>query len=530
MSRPCLKSFGRLAAALLIGLATGSVWAQGPTIEPATATAPGSGGSLLGATPGAGAGSSLGQDPNDAPLSGRVGPGVPRAPQSVTSPGGGQRPVSAPSISGPPEASLSNPPMYGALSIPEGSADEGPPNGLTLDQAIDLLVHQNLGLRSRFLEIPQARADVLTASLRANPVFYADSQLIPYGVYSRSRPGGPTQYDVNISWPLDVSGKRRARTDVAEKALQTLEAQYQDAVRLFIDNLYVAYVDVLSARQTIWYARASVEGLNRVYKITKELKEIGGVRTQADVNRVGTLLGAADLGLADAVEAHKKANRNLAALLNMPPQGSEGLEVRGTLMDLAPPPPSVEDLQQLALKHRPDLIAYRIGIARAESDVRLARANRLQDVYLLYQPYTFQNNAPYGVQSATSWAVGLTVPLPIFNRNQGNIQRAEINVTQTQLEMGALERQVLTEVESAAAEYQVTRKAVERLEQEILPAARQVRDDTYRLFLSGEVEVILYLNAQRDYNDAVRQYRDTLARHRRGMLGLNTSVGLRLLP
>ncbi|MFO0957994.1 MAG: TolC family protein [Isosphaeraceae bacterium] len=520
---------GRIAALLLIGLAARSAWAQGPTINPSASELPGGGGSLLGQPPGGGASSTIGQEPDAAPLSGRVGPGVPRAPQSITSPGG-RTAGPAPSIGAPAEMSLNNPPMYGALSVPDGSADEGPPNGLTLDQAIDLLVHQNLGLRSRFLEIPQARADVLTASLRANPVFYADTQLVPYGTYSRSRPGGPTQYDVNISLPLDVTGKRRARTDVAERALQALEAQYQDAVRLFIDNLYVSFVDVLSARQTVWFAKASVEGMNKVYRITRELKEVGGVRTQADVNRVGTLLGAAELGLADAEEAQRKANRNLAALLNLPPQGSDSLEVRGTLLDLAPTPPPVADLQQLALKHRPDLIAFRLGMLRAEADVRLARANRLQDLYLLYQPYTYQNNAPFGVQSTTSWAVGLTVPLPVFNRNQGNIQRAEINVSQTQLEMSALERQILTDVESAAAEYTLTRKAVERLEKEILPAARQVRDDTYRLFLSGEVEVILYLNAQRDYNEAVRQYRDTLARHRRGMLGLNTSVGLRLLP
>lgn len=530
MFRSSRETAGPILAVLLIGVVGGAAWAQGPTINPSTAEVPGGEGSLLGRSPGSGAGSAPGQVPDQGPLSGRMGPGVPRVPGSVTTPTDNRRAQVPSSITGPPETSINNPPMYGALSIPEGPAAEGPPNGLTLDQAIDTLVHQNLGLRSRFLEIPQARADVLTASLRGNPVLYVDSQMIPYGTYSRSRPGGPTQYDVNITFPLDVTRKRQARTAVAERALQVLEAQYQDAVRLYIDNVYVAFVDVLSARQTVWYAQASVEGMNRVFKITQELKNVGGVRTQADVNRVGTLLGASEIGLADAIEAHKRANRNLAALMNIPAQGSENLEVRGTLLNLAPVPPSVEELQQLALQNRPDLNAFRLGIGRAEADVRLAKANRLQDLYLLYQPYTFQNNAPFGVQSATSWALGLTVPLPVFNRNQGNIQRAEINVSQTQLEMNALERQILTEVETAAAEYQVTRKAVEQLENRIVPAARQVRDDTYRLFLSGEVEVIIYLNAQRDYNEAVRQYRDTLARHRRAMLSLNTNVGLRLLP
>src|SRR5262249_14838896 len=149
-------------------------------------------------------------------------------------------------------------PIYGSLALPEGREDEGPPNGLTLDAAIERLVQENIDLRSKFYELPQAEADILTAGLRNNPVFYADSQLIPYGQYSRERPGGPLQYDVNITYPFDVNLKRLARRDVAVRAKRVLEAQYQDAVRLQIDNLYTAYVDVLAARATVTYQQASV--------------------------------------------------------------------------------------------------------------------------------------------------------------------------------------------------------------------------------------------------------------------------------
>jgi cobalt-zinc-cadmium efflux system outer membrane protein len=71
----------------------------------------------------------------------------------------------------------------------------------------------------------------------------------------------------------------------------------------------------------------------------------------------------------------------------------------------------------------PILVAYRLGVGRARADANLAGANRLSDVYLLDQPYTFQNNAPSDAKSADSWAVGVTVPLPVLNRNQGNIRR-----------------------------------------------------------------------------------------------------------
>ena len=79
-------------------------------------------------------------------------------------------------------------PAYGELDLPQGSAEIGGAKGLTLGDTIDIMVRQNLGIIAMRYEIPMAEADVLTASLRANPVFYADSQLVPYGRYTRASP------------------------------------------------------------------------------------------------------------------------------------------------------------------------------------------------------------------------------------------------------------------------------------------------------------------------------------------------------
>ena len=167
------------------------------------------------------------------------------------------------------------------------------------------------------MEIPQARADILTASLRANPILYADSQLIPYGRFSDRRPGGPTQYDLNVSHPLDFSHKRRARTDYAARAHEVTEAQYQDAVRLEINNLYTAFVDVLAARQTVRYARASVKGLERLLRATRLLyeKDIG---VTSDVNQVRPSRRSPRSGVLDAEENLRRAKRTLGMMLGPP--------------------------------------------------------------------------------------------------------------------------------------------------------------------------------------------------------------------
>ncbi len=432
---------------------------------------PGAGGPLIENAPGSG----------EPLLGGQPGPGFPRVPTTITTPGGGYAAPASPTLGPPPSLPISTFPLYGPLALPSGPEPEGPPHGLTLDQAIERLVASNLDLHARFHEIPKAQADVLTAGLRANPLLFFDAQQIPYGNFSKQTEGGPTQYDLNINYPIDWNHKRNARVEVATRAQRVLEAQFQDAVRIEIDNIYTAWVDVLAARETIRYAQASVSGLGEVLKRTESLlqhKEI----TEADLARVQGQRDAAEIGLLDAEEALRDTKRTLGGLLAIGPSQAESLELRGTIHDTAPPPPPLNELTRIALCNRPDLVAYRLGIARAEADVKLAKAQRFSDIYLLYQPYTAYNGAPFGTRGINSWALGATVPLPVYNRNQGNIRRAEVNVDQVKIELASREGAAIREVYKAEHEYHVTRRAVARVERDLIPSARKVRDTTLRQF------------------------------------------------
>lgn len=504
--------------------------AQGPTIDLPSPERGRAESTRLGPLPG----SSESSIPADRPgfegiLGGRAGTSVPRVPFSATTPGGGFSRPSTGGITPPGELSSVGLPLYGSLSLPPGPEPEGLPGALSLDDAIDQLILVNPDLQALQFEIPQARADIVTAGLRANPILYADAQLIPYGSYSDERPGGPVQYDLNITYPLDISGKRRARIRYANRVLETIEAQYQDAVRLMIDNLYTAFVDVLAAREAVRLAGAAVEGLAQVVELSESLRKQGAL-TEADVNRVRIQLGSAEVALADAEETRRRAGRTLGALLGLHPAHGERIEVQGSLHDPIPSPPTIEELTELALRARSDLITYRLGIRRADAQVDLELANRFSDIFVLYQPYTYQDLSPFDVRSATSWALGVTVPLPVYNRNQGNIERARLNVGQTRAELQALERQVVVETRQAEREYYLSREALRRIEADLLPRAQQVLDNSALLLESGEVDAVTYLNARRDYNDVIRQYLELLVRHRRSMLDLNTAVGYRILP
>src|SRR5262249_22943775 len=139
-------------------------------------------------------------------------------------------------------------------------------------------------------------------------------------------------------------------------------------------------------------------------------------------------------------------------------------------------------------------------------------------------------NTPFGQKSATSWALGVTVPVPIYNRNQGGILRASQGVTQMEIAAAGLERRIAGEVVQAARECTLSATLATHYEETALPAVRSMLDDSLRLFLPVEQNAIGFFTAQRNYNQTVRRYRDALVRHRRSMLALNTAVSQRVLP
>jgi outer membrane protein, heavy metal efflux system len=533
---------GRMGAGALLfvvafGLLAGSVSAQAPTVDTSVPALPGSSTSLLGPLPGGGGGSFGNLPGAGGILGGRAGVSAPKGiPTTVTTPGAGPGPTEMQMAISAPQPQPVGPvstPFSGTLEIVGGPEDDGPADGVTLDRAIDITLERSLDLRAKFYEIPMARADILQANLRSNPVFYQDGQLLQYRgpstQFSRSAPGGPSQVDTNVTYPLDVSLKRQARTLVAGRAERVLEAQFQDAIRNRIDDVYGAYVNALGARQTVRYSVRSVDGYDKLTALTRQLHDEGQIPL-ADLNLVENKLRIARLGARDAEASLRKAKLALGSLMNLKLEEIGRLELRGTISDLAPPPPPVAELQKIALAERPDVASFRLGVSYAEASVHLAKANAFSDVYVLWQPYTFQDNAPYGLRSQISWALGVTVPIPIYNRNQGGIERAKINVTQSEVQLSDAERQLSIDVETAVQEYDVTLRLVEDLRDNVIPDARQVRDAAFRLWRGGETSLLNYMQAQLDYNDVVKQYLDTAIRHRQSMLSLNTTVGRRILP
>jgi cobalt-zinc-cadmium efflux system outer membrane protein len=398
---------------------------------------------------------------------------------------------------------------------------------MTLESVILLTIERNQSLRTRFQEIRKADADVLTAGLRGNPYVFGSVDSVPYGSYSPERPGEPG-YGLTVIQPFDVNNKRGHRMIAAQRAKSVTEAQYQDAVRLEIETASTLYTDVLAARETLRYVEASITGLREVRRTVAGLvsgQELGSL----EVERLDLQIEAAEIARAEAIGALATAKRRLALALVLPNPDEVPFEIRGTLHTDTASIPAADELFAIAKQHRPDLHAFFLGVQRASAEVQLAIKERYPDVFVLYTPWGAVDNSALGAQNATSWGISGMASIPLFNRNQGNIRRAELSRSQAEIEVDHLMRQIETEVRQVASEVDIARARAERIETTILPRARRIRDLTMTQVRGGQADMLDYLQAQREYVDVVRQYRDALLDLRRAALRVNTVAGIRIV-
>ncbi len=402
--------------------------------------------------------------------------------------------------------------------------DPGPRDGLTLDAAIARMIQCNRALATLAHEIPQARADTLTAGLRPNPIVFGGASGVPYGHF-HDRPG-VREFPIVVSYPLDLTGRRKARERVAQNSEGVIDARYRDEVRKKVDELQTAFVDVLAARAALAAARSGLADLDAAIRRARsaDANELGASRLVVERDLT-------ELALEDAEERLRQTRGSLALLIDVPSEDAPRIEPFGFLRVVDVEPPPVDVLRQTAHACRPDLDAQRISIRRAQALVGMEQSRRIRDTYVLYETWNSEvGQTNQGERSVGTWGMSVFAPLPLFDRNQGNIQRARLEVSKMHAQLRALEQEVDDELDRALGEFQAARRTRQRIETRILPAVIRHRDEAIRQVRAGRADAADYIDAQRDYNVVARHERDAVVRHRRAMLRMNTVVGTRIMP
>ncbi|WP_176067512.1 TolC family protein [Anaeromyxobacter diazotrophicus] len=432
-------------------------------------------------------------------------------------------------------AAVPPPARAAAPAVPEPLAL---PPRLTLEEASRLFRERGLDLLLADAAVASAEGDLSAAGAVANPQLSAS--------YGRSRTfgdcvdvqGNPSacgwlpqpQYGLGLSDSgavFDVlTGKRGLRVDAARAALQAARASRADAERTVGAQVRQQVAQVVLAQESSRFAREVAAAQASALELTRT-REAAGAISEADVARVEVAKLEADQAVDAAAQALRDARAQLAFLLGARGEVPE-FEVDAPDLAQGREPPALAGATAPALlaraaERRPDLHAARLQRERAEAALALARRQRIPDVTLSLN-YAQQGTTNQAVTPPT-FTLGLALPLPLFYQQQGEIRRAEADVSTQALQATKLEAQVAADVATGLADYAASGALVRRMEGGLLARAARARDLVQVQYQKGAASLLDYLDAQRTFVATRVEYHQDLAAYWTAVFKLEAAVG-----
>ena len=406
------------------------------------------------------------------------------------------------------------------LCAPPEPAAAPSPEKLTIDQAVAEALEKNLGLLAERANISIADARLITARLRPNPVLSArgDQMALLNTKFTEYNGAGPSEYNLRTDFLVERGGKRRLRIEVAENARSAVELDFLNTTRSVILNVQEAFVEGLLAKESLLLARQNLESLNQIVEINTARLKAGDI---AEVELARSRLAALQFETTVRQQELKVriALTRLQTQLSRPRYVSS-FDIAGDLRR-DETVPSVEEIQKLARESRPDLRALQRELERARSEIQLQLAQGRVD-------YTFgtEYRRQQGVNGmSNSLGLFLSIPLPVYNRNQGEIERALQEERQIQFRIRALDSMIAGEIETTYQQFLTARSLLESIAGRMLSQAHIVREVTEYSYRRGEATLLEFLDAQRAFNDTMQGHNEARAEYARSLYLLDAVSG-----
>lgn len=399
--------------------------------------------------------------------------------------------------------------------------------GLTLDQAINFCLIADPVIHAGLEEINQSDADALTASLKPNPQFFTDAQLLPLTrPFTVTKQGGPPQFDAIVAYPIDwfLFGKRAAAMQAAGLGVRVSQSEYEDLIRVRVLEAATAFYGVLEAKSLRDVARQDAENFRSIEALTSAAVDNGG-RPLVDLNRIRLDRLRSEQSLRDAENALVAATAQLRTLLGRD-DTDPAFDVVGSLetSDLIQPLP-VDDAIELADQNRPDLEAARWKIAQADATIELERRKAYPSIIPAFG-YTRQYQVrATGFPDADSWLANVTLSVPLFDRNQGNRNKAISESAQAGFQLQARRVALRGEVVRATQDLNTSAANARAVAQDQLQIAKQVRDSINSAYEAGGRPLIDALDAQRNYRETYRLFITSRANYHRAAVKYSATLG-----
>jgi cobalt-zinc-cadmium efflux system outer membrane protein len=401
---------------------------------------------------------------------------------------------------------------------------QSPALRITIDQAIRMALQHNHTLLAQRTTVHQSESQEITANNRPNPIFFADWEYLPLftrapdqtvGQYLQ----GSTEGDIGISYLFERGQKRQHRLQAAKDATSVARSTVADNERTLSFQVASLFINVQLAEATIDFAKQDLEGFQKTVDIAQDQFEFGGIsqndslKIKLQLLQFQQTLQQAQLARIQALDDLRQAVGYDSVLANY--------DVAG-LFDYRPFPLSLDSLYIKAIENRPDLRAAIHGITAANSQHSLARANSKQDVTLSVN-YSHVN----GINGSTFY---VAVPIPIFDRNQGNIALTRYAITQAEEQKRAVEGQAMTDVRDAYEAVQSNDRVVQFYRSGNLDTSKKSRDISQYAYQRGATNLLDLLDAERSYRATQVGYLQTVAAYLTSIEQVRQAVGTRSLP
>lgn len=395
------------------------------------------------------------------------------------------------------------------------------PVRITLDQAIDLAIAHNHALKATQTQIQQSQAQEITAALRPNPTLTADALFIPIEPqnFNSNIISNVTEFDAGVSYLFERGGKRHRRLEAAREVTGQTRYQVSDAERALMFNTAQQFITVQLAESNLDLANQDLASFQQTVDIGKAQYKAGAI-SEGDLLKITVQLLQFQTDVSSAKVAKVQALASLREFLGYDAVPAN-YDVEGDLT-YQPLQLNRDDLVLKAMKNRPDLLAAQEGVRASEGQYALAKANGKVDVTgaLTYTHVADQN----------SMGVTVSFPLPVFDRNQGEIARTRYAMTAAQETASAASDTVLTDVESAYAGFSVNQEVVNLYTGGYLKQAQDSRDISEYAYHRGAASLLDFLDAERSYRATQLAYRQALASYLIAVEQLKEAVGSRKLP
>jgi cobalt-zinc-cadmium efflux system outer membrane protein len=391
---------------------------------------------------------------------------------------------------------------------------------LTLEDAVREALEHNLTLVAERYSVSIARARLLTATLRPNPVLTFNAMLPDATVFAENI--SPREQVFRTDVLIERGSKRDRRLEVAEDARSVAELQLMNAVRTIALDVESAFVDVVLANANVALARESLQAFDSLVQVNVQRVRTGDLaQVELSRSRLAALQFRNDVRQQEAKLII--AQNRLGMLLGRAQHGP--IAVSGEFRrDTAPV--DLDVVRRNALRLRPDLEALRRDQARSTAEVRLQMAQGQVDYTVSGEVHHQHQATPPGDNAGFLYGLYLSVPLPLFNRNQGEIERARQEARQIEARIRALEADVTNEVQAAYESYAASRDVVDTIESQMLAQAREVRTTTEYSYRRGEASFVEFLDAARVFNETMQSYNEARAEYARSLYTLDSVSGV----